>query len=153
MKGCGGYILIKSKWFQSNKSLEITGTLPILIPHQGFVLQQSRVSKPLSNGLLKSVLLKYLWMRHCNGYSLQQRTKISKTIKTSSTTDNSARNFCHICDLLHKKKTLLLNLNPIILNLVKPRLFYGGCSLQNKIKIPRTSVQKVTQNKIKKARI
>ena len=52
-----------------------------------------------------------------------------------------------------KKKTLLLNLNPIILNLVKPRLFYGGCSLQNKIKMPRTSVQKVTQNKIKKARI
>ena len=70
-------------------------------------------------------------------------------------TDNSARNiFCHIWDLLHKKiYSLVLNFNPIILNLVKPRLFYGGCSLQNTIKTPRNSVQKVTQNKSKKARI
>ena len=76
-------------------------------------------------------------------------------IKNSSMTDNSARNiFRHICDLLHIKNfSLLLNFNPIILNLVKQRLSYGGRSLQNIIKTPRKSVQKVTQNKSKKARI
>ena len=35
MKGCEGYILIESKWFQSTKSLELTGTLPTQVPHQG----------------------------------------------------------------------------------------------------------------------
>ena len=66
-------------------------------------------------------------------------------------TDNSARNiFCDSCDLLHKRiYSLLLNLNPILLNLAKPRLFYGACSLQNTIKTPRKSVQKVTQKKQK----
>ena len=51
-------------------------------------------------------------------------------------TDNSAKNiFCHIGDLLHKRiYSLLLNLNPIISNLAKPRLFYRDCSLQNTIK-------------------
>ena len=34
---CGGYILIRSKWFQSTKSLELPGTLPPG-PHQGFAL-------------------------------------------------------------------------------------------------------------------
>ena len=69
--------------------------------------------------------------------------------------DNSARNiFCHVWDLLHKKiYSLLLSLNPMILNLAKPRLSYGACSLQNTIKTPRTLVQNVTQNKSKKARI
>ena len=68
-------------------------------------------------------------------------------------TDNSAKNiFCHIGDLLHKRiYSLLQNLNPIISNLAKPRLFYGDCSLQNTIKTPRRSVQKVTQKKSKKA--
>ena len=62
--------------------------------------------------------------------------------------DNSARNIvCHIWDLLHKRiDSLLLNLNSIILNLAKPRLFYAGCSLQNTIKTPRKSVNKVTQD-------
>ena len=142
MRGCGEYSLIKTKWFQINKSLELTGTLPTLVPHQGFVLNPSGVSKPPSDHLLKPVSRKTLRMRHCNGYTLQQRTKISKIIKNSSMTDNSAINvFCHIWDLLHKKNySLLLNGNLIILNLVKPRLFYGGCSLQNTIKTPRKSV-------------
>ena len=110
------------------------------------------MSKPLSNSLLKSVLLKNLWTRRCNGCTLRQRTKISKITKSISMTDNSARNiFCDICDLLHKRiYSLLLNLNPILLNLAKPRLFYGACSLQNTIKTPRKSVQKVTQKKAKK---
>ena len=112
MRVCGGYILIKSKWFQSTKSLEITGTLPTLVPEQGFVLEQSRVSKPLSKGLLKLILLKNLWIRHCNGYTLQQRIKISKIIKISSMTDNSAGRVCHIWNLLHKQiYSLLLFLN------------------------------------------
>ena len=40
--------------------------------------------------------------------------------------DNSARNiFCHICDLLYQKiYSLLLNLNPRNLNLVKPKIFF-----------------------------
>ena len=103
------------------------------------------MSKPLSNGLLKSVL-KNLWIRHCNGYTLQQRTKIRKMIKNSSMADNSARNiFCHIWDLLHKKNSSLLLLqNRIISNLVKSRLSYGGCSLENTMIRPRMSVQKVT---------
>ena len=54
-----------------------------LVPHQS----------PLSNDLLKSVLLKNFWIRHCNGYTLQKRTKISKIIKKISMTDNSARIF------------------------------------------------------------
>ena len=60
--------------------------------------------------------------------------------------DISAINiFCHTWDLLHKRNySPLLNLNPIISNLVRPRLFYGCCSLQNTIKMPRMSVQKVT---------
>ena len=76
-------------------------------------------------------------------------------IKNISMSDNSARNIvCHIWDLLHKRiDSLLLNLNSIILNLAKPRLFYRGCSLQNTIKTPKKSVQKVTQNESKKARI
>ena len=152
MRVCGGYILIKIKWFQSTKSMEIKGTLPILVPHQGFLLDPSGVSNPPSNSLLKSVSLKNLWIRHWNGYTIQQTTKISKIIKNSSMTDNSARYiFCHIWDLLHKKNhSLLLNFNPVILNLVKLRLFYRGSSLQNTIKMPRKSVQKVTQNKSKK---
>ena len=116
-----------------------------LVFHQVFVLNQSGVSKPLSNDLLKSFLLKNLRIRHCNGYTLQKRIKISKMISMS---DNSARKiFCHIWDLLHRRiDSLLLNLNSIILNLAKPRLFYRGCSLQNTIKTPRKSVKKVTQD-------
>ena len=119
-----------------------------LVFHQVFVLNQSGVSKPLSNDLLKSFLLKNLRIRHCNGFTLQKRIKISKMIKNISMSDNSARNIvCHIWDLLHKRiDSLLLNLNSIILNLAKPRLFYSGCSLQNTIKTPRKSVNKVTQD-------
>ena len=58
-----------------------------LVSHQRFVLEQAGVSKPLSNGLLKSVLLKSLWMRHCNGYTVQKRTKISKITKNISIRD------------------------------------------------------------------
>ena len=64
-----------------------------LVPHQSFVLEQSVLSSPLSTDLLKSVLLKNFWIRHCNGYTLQQITKISKIIKKISMTDNSARIF------------------------------------------------------------
>ena len=49
-----------------------------LVPHQSFVLEESGLSSPLSNNLLKSVLLKNFWIRHCNVYTLQQRTKIRK---------------------------------------------------------------------------
>ena len=133
MRGCGEYILIKSKWFQITKSLELTGTLPTLVPHQGFLPDPSEVSQPLSNHQLKSISQKNLWIRHCNGYTLQQRTNISKIIKNSSLTDNSARNiFCHIRDLLYQK----IYRNSRILNLFKPRLSYG-CSLQNTINTPR----------------
>ena len=51
--------------------------------------------------------------------------------------DSSTRNiFCHIWDLLCQKiHSVLFNLNPIILNLVKPKGY--GCSFENTINTPR----------------
>ena len=58
-------------------------------------------------------------------------------IKNSSLADNSARNiFCHTWDLLCQKiLSLLLNLSPRILNLVKPKGY--GCFFENTINTPQ----------------
>ena len=58
-------------------------------------------------------------------------------IKNSSLADNSARNiFYHIWDLLYQKiLSLLLNLSPRILNLVKLKGY--GCIFENTINTPR----------------
>ena len=62
--GCGGYILIKSKWFQSTKSFKLLGSFPPG-PSPG-LCRGPIVGSPT---LQKKTLLKLLWIHQWDIYS------------------------------------------------------------------------------------
>ena len=71
MTGCGGYILIKSKWFQSTKSLKLLGSL---LPgrHQGFAPDHKGALKVLKK-IFENNLLPRCWISS-TGYPLYKYT-------------------------------------------------------------------------------